>query len=102
MPDPAVSTDIRAALDQGDVARALDLARAAADAHPGEAGLQRLLATAQRAAGQTANAMASIDRAIALDPDEAQAHFDRAGLLLGERQADAAQAARGLAASAWT
>ena len=87
------STDIRAALDRGDYARALADATAAVSAQPDSAQAWRLLAAAQRATGDDPQALASIDRAIALLPDDADAHFERAGLLLGTRQLDAAQAA---------
>jgi tetratricopeptide (TPR) repeat protein len=87
------STGIREALSRGDYVQALAAATVAASAHPDNAQAYRLLAAAQRAAGEPVAALASIDRAIALAPDEADAHFERAGLLLGEHQVDAAQAA---------
>ncbi len=97
MHDPDFETrfaaPIRDALSRGAGAEALTAALAATTAHPNDAQALRLLAAAQRAAGDPAQALRSIDRAIALAPDDADAHFERAGLLLGERQLDAAQAA---------
>ena len=84
---------IRDALSRGASAEALAAALAATAVHPDNPQALRLLAAAQRAAGDPAQALRSIDRAIALAPDDADAHFERAGLLLGERQLDDAQAA---------
>jgi Flp pilus assembly protein TadD len=84
---------IRDALSRGAGAEALTAALDATAAHPDDAQALRLLAAAQRAAGDPAQALRSIDRAIALAPDDADAHFERAGLLLGARQLDDAQAA---------
>lgn len=53
----------------------------------------RLLASALRISGDLEAALASIDRAIALAPEEATLHLERAGLLLGGRRLDAAQLA---------
>ncbi len=72
---------------------ALDAAREATDAAPGDAQAHRLLAMALRARGEHDAARASIEQAIALSPDDADLHFERAGYLLGARQVAAAQAA---------
>lgn len=72
---------------------ALAAARGAVAETPDDAQAHRLLAMAQRAAGEHDAARASIERAIALAPDDADLHFERAGLLLGARELDAAQAA---------
>ena len=53
----------------------------------------RLLASALRVNGDDKGAMASIDRAIALAPEEASLHLERAGLLLGGRRLDEVQQA---------
>ncbi len=65
---------------------AVDAAREATDAAPGDAQSHRLLAMALRASGEHDAARASIEQAIALSPDDADLHFDRAGYLLGTRQ----------------
>src|SRR3546814_5231142 len=48
---------------------------------------------ALRASGDSDAALVSIDRAIALAPEDAELHFHRAGYLVGGRQLEAAQAA---------
>ncbi len=81
------------ALRRGANDEALKLARAnmVDDQHNPEA--YRLLAMALRASGDSVAALASIDRAIALAPDDADLHFHRAGYLLGERRLDQVDAA---------
>jgi tetratricopeptide (TPR) repeat protein len=81
------------ALRRGAHDEAVGLARDALAASPQDAGLHRLLAMAQRAAGDAEGAFASIDRAIALAPDDADLHFQRAGFLVGVRKMADAQAA---------
>lgn len=81
------------ALRRHDAGGALALAEAAVAADPGQAQPLLWLAMAQRAAGRQDDAIASIDRAIALAPEDAGLHFHRAGLLLGRRDMAAAQAA---------
>lgn len=83
------------ALRSGAHAEALSLATAAVEAQPEDAQALRALALAQRANGDGTGARASIERAIALAPDDADLHFQLAGFLLGER--DAAAAAEALA-----
>lgn len=80
------------ALRQGNAAQALPLAREWASNEPGNAQAHRLLAAALRLAGEQEAAMESIDQAIKLAPEDASLHFERAGLLLGNRQLDEAQA----------
>src|SRR3546814_16678067 len=48
---------------------------------------------ALRASGDSDAALVSIDRAIALAPEDAELHSHRAGYLVGGRQLEAAQAA---------
>jgi predicted Zn-dependent protease len=81
------------ALRRGDLAQALVAAQAAVDADPEDTQALRLLAAAQQLSGDDAAALANIDRGIALQPEEAGLHFQRAGLLLGSHDVDAAQAA---------
>jgi len=80
------------ALRRGAHDEAVGLARDALTASPQDADLHRLLAMAQRAAGDAEGAFASIDRAIALAPDDADLHFQRAGFLIGVRKMTEAQA----------
>ena len=78
------------ALRRGAHDEALREARAVADAHPDDAQALRWLGAAQAAAGDRVAALDSIDRAIALAPDDADLQFQRAGLLLGTGQQAAA------------
>ncbi|AOH35699.1 tetratricopeptide repeat protein [Luteimonas sp. JM171] len=78
------------ALRRGANGEALDAARAAVDAQPGDARALHLLALAQRATGDTAAALESIERAIGLAPEDSTLHFQRAGFLIGGRQIDEA------------
>lgn len=81
------------ALRRGASAEAATAARALIESQPQDAQAQRLLSAALRQAGDRDAAMAAIDAAIALAPDEAALHLERAGLLLDGRQLDEAQAA---------
>ncbi|MCD9028036.1 tetratricopeptide repeat protein [Luteimonas sp. BDR2-5] len=81
------------ALRRGAHDDALTLAREAVAADPRDPGNQRLLAQALHASGDDQAALAAIDAAIALVPDAADLHFQRAGLLLQQRDLDAASAA---------
>ncbi len=81
------------ALRRGAHAEAVDLARRAADDAPQDAAAQRLLAVSLRAAGDLDGARAALDAALALAPDDADLHFQRAGLLLDARDLENAQAA---------
>jgi len=81
------------ALRRGAADEALDAARAAVAEQPQDPGAQRLLAMAQRLAGDTDAAIATIEHAITLAPEDAELHLARAGLLLQARQLDQAQSA---------
>src|SRR3546814_1830653 len=61
--------------------------------NPQDPQAHRALAMALRASGDSDAALVSIDRAIALAPEDAELHFHRAGYLVGGRQLEAAQAA---------
>lgn len=82
------------ALRRGAHEEALVAARQAIDADPVDHAAYRLLAQALRLAGDDKGALAAIDRAIAIAPEDANLHFHRAGLLLGSR--DVAQAREAL------
>src|SRR3546814_7323309 len=90
--DP-MQADILDALRRGANEDALSLARAATTANPQDPQAHRALAMALRASGDSDAALVSIDRAIALAPEDAELHFHRAGYLVGGRQLEAAQAA---------
>lgn len=81
------------ALRRGAVADALAAAQALAAARPDDAQALRWLSAAQLQDGQADAALASIDRAIALAPENADLHLARAGVLVGSRRPDEAQAA---------
>ncbi|KGM54016.1 hypothetical protein N799_07310 [Lysobacter arseniciresistens ZS79] len=81
------------ALRRGAADEALAAAREAVAAQPQDPAAHRLLAAAQRLSGDEAGALATVDHALSLAPDDANLHLDRAGMLLGRRQLDAAQAA---------
>ncbi|MGY0560566.1 tetratricopeptide repeat protein [Luteimonas sp. A277] len=81
------------ALRRGADAEALAAARAAVEANPTDPRAHHMLALAQRATGEEDASMESIDRAIALAPDDAGLHFQRAGFLVGGRDIDEAQKA---------
>lgn len=81
------------ALRRGAVADALSAAEALAAERPDDAQALRWLSAAQLQDGQADAALASIDRAIALAPENADLHLARAGVLVGSRRPDEAQAA---------
>lgn len=81
------------ALRQDAADEAVRLARQWLASAPGEAQAYRWLATAQRQQGEVDAALDNISRAIALDPENADLHLERAGLLLGARQVGEAGAA---------
>src|SRR3546814_1038504 len=83
--DP-MQADILDALRRGANEDALSLARAATTANPQDPQAHRALAMALRASGDSDAALVSIDRAIALAPEDAELHFHRAGYLVGGRQ----------------
>ena len=82
-------------LRRGETDAALQQARVAASAAPGDAAAQRQLAMVLQQTGDYESARAAVARAIELAPDDPEAHFDLAALLLSERQHDAGQAALG-------
>lgn len=79
-------------LRRGEHGEALATARRFAAENPADPQAQRMLALAEGANGDLVAAQASLDRAIALAPDDATLHFQRAGLLLGAHQVGPAQA----------
>ena len=80
------------ALRRGAVAEALTAAEALAAARPDDPQALRWLSAAQLQDGKTDAALASIDRAITLSPDNADLHLARAGVLVGSRRTEEAQA----------
>src|SRR3546814_13424652 len=88
-----MQADILDALRRGANEDALSLARAATTANPQDPQAHRALAMALRASGDSDAALVSIDRAIALAPEDAELHFHRAGYLVGGRPLEAAPAA---------
>ncbi|HEU4812881.1 MAG TPA: tetratricopeptide repeat protein [Xanthomonadaceae bacterium] len=81
------------ALRRGATAEALALARDWVAEAPEDAQAHRWLAVTQTQAGDHEGALESIDRAIALAPDEAELHLVRGSVLLGVRRMDDAQVA---------
>ena len=81
------------ALRRGDAGQALTDAQLLAQQQPGDARAHQLVASALRATGDEAGAMAAIERALEMSPDDADLHLARAGLLIGARKLDDAQAA---------
>ncbi|WP_454257599.1 tetratricopeptide repeat protein [Pseudoxanthomonas mexicana] len=81
------------ALRRGAVAEALTAADALVAERPDDPQALRWLSTSQMQAGQPDAALATIDRAIALAPDNADLHLARAGVLVGSRRNEDAQAA---------
>ena len=81
------------ALRRGDAGQALTDARVLADAQPDDPMAHRLVSSALRMGGDAAGALAAMDRALELAPENADLHLERAGLLLQARQVDDAQAA---------
>lgn len=84
---------VLAALRRGAADDALVLARELIDTRPDDVFARRLLAHAQRLAGDDAAALATLDAALEAAPEEADLHLERAGLLLKARQVDDAEAA---------
>ena len=81
------------ALRRGAVTEALTAAEALVAERPDDAQALRWLSTAQMQGGQPDAALATIDRAIALAPENADLHLARAGVLVGSRRNEDAQAA---------
>ncbi|WP_149195127.1 tetratricopeptide repeat protein [Luteimonas suaedae] len=79
------------ALRRGAHDEALAAATTAVEADGNDPRAHHLLALAHRAAGDDAAAMAAIDHAIALAPDDAALYLQRAGFLIGARQIGSAQ-----------
>lgn len=76
-------------------AEAIAAARELLASSPDDAQLHRLLAIAHRGNGDADMALESIDRALALEPEHATLHLERAGLLIGARRIADAQNALG-------
>ena len=81
------------ALRRGAHEEATAAARQATDADSSDPGAYRLLAQALRMAGDGKGALAAIDSALAIAPEDANLHFHRAGLLLGSRDVSQAREA---------
>ena len=88
-----MSQQILDALRRGANNEASTLARRAIDETPNDVATQRAAAMAFRASGDRDAALAAIDSAIRLSPDDADLHFLRAGMLLDTRDIAAAQSA---------
>lgn len=84
---------IQAELSRGDSAAAIAAAQGHLSEHPDDARALHLLGVAQRIGGDLTGAGESLDRAIALMPDEPQFHLSRALLALSQGQPQAAAAA---------
>jgi Flp pilus assembly protein TadD len=85
--------DVITALRSGRIAEGLTLAAHLATARPDDPQALRLLAVAQAANGDLEAAHASLDRALALAPEDAGLHYQRATLFVGGRRADEARSA---------
>jgi tetratricopeptide (TPR) repeat protein len=72
----------------GDAAEAVKFSRLAAELKPGDASLWTSLGIAEAWAKESAAALKSFERALALDPSQVEAHVGRADLLfvMGERE----------------
>jgi tetratricopeptide (TPR) repeat protein len=81
------------ALRRGALSEALTAAEALVAERPDDPQALRWLSAAQMQGGQPDAALATIDRAIALAPDNADLHLARAGVLVGSRRNEDAQAA---------
>lgn len=81
------------ALRRGATAEALDAARAWVDEAPDLADARRWLAVALAQAGEVDAALAEIEGALALAPDDAELHLVQGSLLLSRRDAGTARAA---------
>ena len=77
----ALSFIATAALQTGDLRRAVALLEQAVASHPGNANLHKNLGIAYRAAGEAQRALAAFTRAVELKPDQVAALFNQAGLL---------------------
>lgn len=84
--------EIIEALRRGDLAAALELARAAVAASPEDPEALRLLALALLMNGDTRQAHVELDRAMARAPDDGSLHYQRATLLMAEDRVDEAEA----------
>ncbi len=84
-------------LRSGAAEAALQAAREAAEANPDDPQAHRLLSAALRLARRPAEALESIDRAIALEPEDSGLHLERGLVLLGT--GDAAKAGEALSTS---
>ncbi|TBR09711.1 MAG: tetratricopeptide repeat protein [Lysobacter sp.] len=82
-----------AALRRGAADEALATAHALVAQQPDDLRALRLLAAAQRLGGDSVAALATLDDALTREPEDADLHLERAGLLLQARQLDEAQAA---------
>lgn len=92
MTDP---TAARAALERGDLADAVALARQMTTADPNHADGYFVMAMASAEAGQVARAVPLVEMALTLDPGNAEYHAQHARLLiLLRRDGDAAEAVR--------
>src|SRR5690606_31480763 len=81
------------ALRRGATAEALDAARSWVAEAPDLADAQRWLAVAQAESGDVDAALATLETAIALAPDDAELHLVRGSLLLARRDAEPAREA---------
>lgn len=81
------------ALRRGAADQALAGAQALVEQQPDDLRALRLLAAAQRLSGEAETALATLDRALNLAPEDADLHLERAGLLLQVRDLDRAEAA---------
>ena len=68
--------------DPAALARSLEGLRARLAAHPGDAATYNGMANTHRELGQHAEALACYAKAIEIDPDDAEAHFNRSQVLL--------------------
>lgn len=84
-------------LRSGAAEAALQAAREAAEANPDDPQAHRLLSAALRLARRPAEALESIDRAIALEPEDSGLHLERGLVLLGT--GDAAKAGKAFSTS---
>lgn len=84
--------DVIATLRRGEHVAGLRMARALADARPGEAEAHRLLSLALSLNGETAAAHTELDRALLLAPQDGGLHYQRAVLFLAQNRTEDAQA----------
>lgn len=88
-----MQVDVITALRSGRTAEGLAMATRWAGQAPQDPQAQRLLAVAQAASGDLEAAHVSLDRALALAPDDASLHYQRATLFVGGRRAEEARSA---------